>query len=133
VSAARGNKGRLLQVGDWLRATFQTPYPVIFRIAKKIAADPEDRPATKRTGYYGSTERVGRTIVIRIACRPGIRRDDLFQSILHEFAHAVSMRHDKIEDGRLSHGAHDDEWGLAYGKIYRRFYDEGGAESSKNY
>ena len=133
MAGARGNRERLIQVGDWLRATFQTPYPVIFRIPKKIAADPGDKPAVKRGGYYGSTERIGRKIIIRIACRSGIRRNDLFQSILHEFAHAVSMRHDKIEDGRLSHGAHDDEWGLAYGKIYRRFYDEGGFEASGNY
>ncbi len=133
MPAARGNRERLFQVGRWLRATFQTPYPVTFRIVKKVAAAPNDKPATKRVGYYGSTERIGRKIVIRIACRPGMRRDDLFQTILHEFAHAVSMRHDRIEDERLNHGAHDDEWGLAYGKIYRRFYDEGGVESSSNY
>ncbi len=130
MSRERSTKGRVLQIGRWLCATYDTPYPVTIRVVKKIAADPGEPKRIRRTGYYGETWREGRQIIIRIAVRPGIRGGDAIDSLLHEFGHAVSMRHEKIEDKRLDHGAHDDEWALIWGKIYRRFYDEKGEEDA---
>ena len=130
MARARSSKKRLEQIGRWLCATFDTPYPVTIRVVKKIGADREESAHIRRVGYYGDTERIGRKIIVRIAVRPGIRLHDAIDSLLHEFAHAVSMRHDKIEDKRLDHGAHDDDWALTWGKIYRRFYDEKGCEAS---
>ncbi|KKM03159.1 hypothetical protein LCGC14_1777230 [marine sediment metagenome] len=126
MGRARSRKERLLQIGRWLCATFDTPYPVTLRIVKKIAADADEPKRIKMTGYYGESWREGRRIYIRIAARPGIRIYDAIDTLLHEFAHAASMRHEKIEDKRLDHGAHDDAWALAWGKIYRKFYDDDG-------
>lgn len=133
MSQARSNKDRVHQIARWLAAEFQTPYPVTVRCVKKIAAHRNDNLVIRKTGYYGETERVGRRIIIRVAVRPSISRYSMTDTLLHEWAHAVSLRHDIIEDKRLDHGAHDDEWGLAHGKIYRRFYDDGGSEDSENY
>jgi hypothetical protein len=133
MAKARGNLERLQQVGAWLVATFPTPFPVEFRFPKRIAAHPNEEAMVRRSGYYGDTERRGRKIIIRIAVRPSINRFTMLDTLLHEFAHAVSTQHKKIEDRRLTHGSHDDVWALTYGKIYRRFYDEGGAEASSNY
>ena len=130
MARARSTKERLLQINRWLCASFDTPYPVTLRVVKKIAADSCEPKRIKKTGYYGESWREGRRIFIRIAVRPGIRGGDAIDSLIHEFAHATSMRHDKIEDKRLSHGAHDDAFALAWGKIYRRFYDEKGDEES---
>ncbi len=133
MSRAQSNKDRVHQVARWLAAEFQTPYPVTVRCSKKIAAHRGDDWTIRQTGYHGETERVGRRIIIRIAVRPGINRYSLMDTLIHEWAHAVTTRHDAIEGKRLDHGCHDDEWGLMYGKIYRRFYDDDGCEDSENY
>ncbi len=133
MSQARSNKDRLHQIARWLAVTFPTPYPVTLRCVKKIAALPGSTPIEKKQGDAGENYREGRKIVIRVAVRPGTQRAFVVDSLLHEWAHAVTMRHDVIEGRRTEHGGHDDEWGLAYGKIYRRFVDDGGCEASENY
>jgi hypothetical protein len=133
LSPVRSNKDRVHQVARWLAAEFQTPYPVTVRCVKKIAADRGDSWIIRKTGYYGENYRVGRQIIIRIAVRPSINRCTILDTLLHEWAHAVTMRHDVIEGRRVEHGGHDDEWGLAHGKIYRCFVDDGGCEVSENY
>ena len=127
MARVRSNRDRLYQIRRWLSAVFRTPYPVALRCVKRIAPDNDNELV------HGETYRWGRHIVIRIAVRPGVILHNAVDSLLHEWAHAVSMRHDAIEEKRLNHGAHDDEWGLAYGKIYRRFYDEGGDQDSEAY
>lgn len=119
----RGNQNRINQVSDWLRDNFPTPYPVTVRTPRVIAP--------KRN--LGETYREGRRIIIRICLRKGIPRYVMIETLLHEWAHACSMKHDCLEGPRLSHGAHDDEWALSYGKVYRKFMDDGGQTISGNY
>ena len=130
---SKSNRDRVMQVGRCLAVRFPTPYPVTLRCPKKIAAHRNEEAIIRLTGYFGETWQEGRKIVIRIAVRKGIARYEANSTLLHEWAHAVTLRQSKIEDKRLSHGGHDDEWALAYGKIYRWFYDEGGADAAKNY
>jgi len=129
----QSNQSRLLQIARWLAAEFPTPFPVVVRCPKKIAADPGDKPSIRLTGYYGYTVRIGQKIHIRIAVRPGINLWIQIDTLLHEWAHATTTRQSKIEDARLAHGAHDDEWALAFGRIYRRYYDDDGSEDSKGF
>ncbi len=133
MAAARGNRERLIQIGKWLAAEHPTPYPVTLRIVKKIAALPGAKPIERGMGDAGETYREGRRIVIRIACRPSLARAYMIDALLHEHAHATSMRHDSIEGERGKHGGHDAAWALDYGSIYRHFVDNGGSEASGNY
>ena len=105
----------LRKIEAWLRKKFATPYPVrviVRRIARKEKA-------------RATTERVGKRIVITINER--LNWDLAVDCLLHEFAHAVDFRHESVERRRPDH---DDQWALAYGKVYRSFWDEGGREEA---
>ena len=128
MGAARSNRDRVLQIARWLAVTFPTPFPTVVKPVKKIAAMPGADSLQRRIGDYGETYRQGPKIIIRIAVRPGISRSSVVDSILHEWAHALQG------DRRMECvGGHDDEWALAYGRIYRRFHDDGGSTASAEY
>ncbi len=129
---SQSNRDRILQIAQWLSVEFPTPFPVTVKCVKKIAAPGETDPIGKRIGYLGETYRDGRKITIRIAVRPGLSRASINDCLLHEWAHAATLRHDVIEEKRRV-GGHDDEWALMYGRIYRKFVDDGGSEASKQY
>ncbi len=131
MAIERSNKDRVQQVAEWLRATFPTPYPTIVKTPKRIPLAKGESSAS--LGGLGETYREDRQIVIRVAVRPGIPRYVLVDTLLHEWGHAMTMRQSSIEDTRLAHGAHDEEWGLAYSRIYRRFIDEAGDIVSGDY
>lgn len=129
----QSNRDRILQIARWLAVEFPAPYPVTVKCVKKIAALPGAGPIERRTGDAGETYRYGRRISIRIAARPSIGRLSLIDTLFHEWAHAASMRHANLEQNRARVGGHDDEWALMFGRIYRRFIDEGGHITSKGY
>ena len=129
----RNNKVRLLQIVQWLKKEFPTSHPVTFRFAKKIAASADATPMQKRTGNWGEASLVGRKIIVRIVVRKGVLRSQSIETLLHEWAHAVTFKSAKLEAQRPDLGYHDKEWALKFGQIYRKFIDEGGAEESKKY
>lgn len=108
----------------WLVATFPTPYPVTLRWRGRISFGGEGRHLPKRTrarGIFGVTWFYGRRIEIwlsRRRCRSGALAED---TLIHEYAHAVTLRHDRIE--RHREADHDDEWALAYGRILRAYLE----------
>jgi hypothetical protein len=128
--AARSNRDRVLQIARWLAAEFPAPYPVTVRCPKKIAALPGSKGLDVQIGDSGVTRQRGRRITINIAVRPGFSRATVIDSILHEWAHAATVRHADIE---MNRGDHDDEWALMYGRIYRRFFDEDGCKDSEDF
>ncbi len=127
---ARSNRERVLQISRWLADKFPTPFPVTVRCPKKIAAIPGSGPLETKIGDYGTIIQHGHKIIINIAIRPGRSRSMIVDALLHEWAHAATIRHANLEKNRLNH---DDEWALMYGKIYRSFMDDGGCKESEDY
>ncbi len=130
---SQSNRDRILQIARWLAVEFPTPYPVTVKCVRKIAALPGVGPIEQRTGDAGETYRYGRNITIRVTVRPGLVRWTVIDALIHEWAHAATMRHANLEQRRARVGGHDDEWALMFGRIYRRFIDEGGHITSKGY
>ena len=127
---ARSNRERIEQVGRWLTDNFPTPYPVEIRLAQKIAAIGSDDYFVNRSGDEGETWRKGRKIIIRLSIGAGRNRSVVIHNLIHEYAHASSLRHDSIQHERASHDA---AWGIEYAKIYEKFYEEGGSKESSTY
>jgi hypothetical protein len=126
---AKSNRDRILQIAQWLSVEFPTPFPVTVRCVKKIAAPPGASKIERIMGDYGECTRIGTKITIRLADRP---RAIMIDALLHEWAHAASLRISVMENRRRI-GGHDDEWALMYGRIYRRYIDDGGFEASRSY
>ncbi len=131
---SQSNRERLEQVSRWLAKEFPTLHPVTLKFPKKIAALPGAGAIERRTGDAGESYRDGRRIIIRIAVRSGLRRSDLIETLIHEWSHAASMRHQSMEDKRRETcGGHDSDWAMMYGRIYQAFVDDSGSEDSKSF
>jgi hypothetical protein len=129
-------KGRTRQMEVWLNQYFPTPYPVVVRWTKKIAADKNDSPQIKKVGYYGECAYVKPNAVIRISFRLNREVSIAVETLMHEWAHAVVMPNERVWRKREKVGAsqdHPDEFWLAMGRIYRAWYDEGGDEESRKF
>jgi len=105
---------------EWLMRNFPPAYPVRVRYVPKIEEEGED--------CIGLCERVGRRFEILV--RDRMNRREMIETLAHEWAHAYVWRHAVVERrGRERSGIyHDDEYWLAFGRIYRKLYDEGGRE-----
>lgn len=114
---ARRKRDRLHQVHRWLRRTYSTPFPTLLRV--------EQLPHGG-SGFEGETYLQRGRLMIRVhKNRPLWIAVEI---LLHEYAHAMTWRHAKIECLRGEDGgAHDDEFGLAYARLYRHYYHMGGA------
>lgn len=124
------NRERIDQIARWLWCKFRAPYPVEVRLCKKIGVQGKAGPRERQRGDDGECYRVGRLIVIRLSTGCGRVCTDLIHNLVHEWAHAHSMRHDAIEHKRAEH---DPEWGLAHQKVYHAFFDEGGWRESRGF
>lgn len=51
-------------------------------------------------------------------------------TLIHEMAHAVAWKHQSVEK---YYATHSDEWGIAYAKIYRKYFEEDGKTESYEY
>ena len=126
-------KKRLKQMEVWLNQNFPTPYPVVVRWAHKIAADKGAPPRVKAIGYYGDCAYVSPNIVIRISKRTNRDINTALETLMHEWAHACVMQNNRVWS-RLSEDEqseeHPTEFSLAYGKIYREWYDNEGSEEA---
>lgn len=122
---ARTRRGRLRQIANWLRDEFPTPYPVDLKFTKV-----RDRVDAEGESCTGETYRRGRRVVIELDSR--LRWMPAIEVLLHEWAHAMVYRHHHVE--RLRDDApHDEEWAIAYGKVYRAFHDRDGWRDSRKY
>ncbi len=131
MAMERGNAERILQIARCLAVKFPTPYPTTVQVTKKIACLPGASAMERRIGDMGYVNREGRKLVIRIAVRPGLKRQAMIDTLMHEWAHAVTWRQANMES--LRGQGHDDEWALMLGRIYRWFVDEGGHLESHSY
>ena len=115
----RSKRDRLHQVANFLRHEFSTPYPVTLRIEK---IPYEEGPC------FGHVMLHRRRFIIRID--PLLPWEIAVDYLLHEWAHCHAWAHQKIDKERPDHS---DEWGLAYARIYRRFYEEDGDLDAMEY
>lgn len=104
---------------EWLMRHFPTPYPVNVKYLPNMKYEGQK--------VLGLCWRRGKKIHIRV--RRAGRKGDVVETLLHEWAHAHTMRHDRLENVRARLDRfHDDEFFLAYGRMYRRLYDGDGWE-----
>lgn len=112
---ARRKRDRLHQVAAWLRVEHSAKYPVDLRVERLTPPG--------KSKEYGDCNRIGRRFLIRID--PRADWSTSLDTLFHEWAHALTWW---VEG---SH--HSDEWGLAYARIYRDFYDLGGHARASDY
>lgn len=133
---ARTRRQRALQLELWLAEHFPAPFPVVIKWKKRIPVSPPEAKDTtidrrdREAGYFGQCYRVQRKIYIELS---DIRLSTfvaVIETLMHEWAHAVTLRHAHIENERQQH---DDEWALAYGRIYRAWVDEEGSKDAREY
>jgi hypothetical protein len=105
----------LPKVEEWLMANYPTPFPVKVVVKKDVKFEGQ--------WCYGVTNRRGRKLTISI--REMRCRSCFWNTLIHEWAHAHTWGHDKLEFRRRSEG-HDDVFILAAGKIERHLFIEGG-------
>jgi hypothetical protein len=105
---------------EWLMRHFPTPFPVRVDYTSKVI-------------MLGSTEcdaicnRRKKKLYIKIhkySCRTC-----MVDTLIHEWAHAHTWGHAQMECRR---DEHDDVFYLAFGRIQRRLYDEGGKLEVEN-
>lgn len=116
-------KQRVAQVEAWLREHFPTPYPVIVRWSPRIAGD-----------CFGDCYWSSPNVVVRLSGRRCRERAIAIETLLHEWAHAIVMPNERLHRQLKRCGAlqeHPDEFWIAYGRIYRLYYDLGGCEESQ--
>ena len=126
---------RIHQIARWLSSqpSFETPYPTSVRVVgrRELKIDPADASDSTETHLCGDCARTDDKIYIRLGS--WLHRGEAIETLLHEWAHAATMREGRIEDLRLEMGAHDDEWAIVYGRIYRAFNDQEGWLVSRSY
>lgn len=126
-------RARVAQAAAWFAEHHPAPYPVTVRWSPRIAPDPTDE-LTKRErelGDFGEAWIEGRRCHIRLSARRSPSVAIALEALMHEWAHLVSAKHGVLERRRRS--AHDDEFWLAYGRLYRAFMEDGGEGESERY
>ena len=116
----KAKRDRVHQVTNWLRSAHPAPYPADVRV---IRIPQEDAINT-----LGDCVLYRRKFMIRIS--PAANWVNMIDTLLHEWAHALAWPRSS-EAHR--HPDHSDEWALSYGRLFRSFHEEDGAEDSQNY
>ena len=106
---------RVRQVYRWLAFNYPTPYPTRFKLVRGM----------KHRSDQGYVVLSRRKLLIHIDTKYPLHA--CIDTILHEFAHAVSWRHASMDAYVPDHS---EEWGLSLARIYRRFMDEDGDKES---
>ena len=116
-------EAHVARVAEWLAKHHPTPYPVALKWVRRIPAEHRRvKSRDRERGDYAATYTLSDAGKLRLEIHLSRR---MLRTLIHEWAHAASHRHWKLEVRRPP-GLHDEEWGLAYARIYRAFYDEGG-------
>jgi hypothetical protein len=121
---ARTKRGRLRQIERWLNDEFPTPRPtyvVMHDFGRNLQLSPEKQD-------FGDCDRVGRRIRIRIHSR--LSWHFAIWTLFHEWAHSMTWPLASME---YNVEEHPDEMGLAFIRIWRKFYDEEGWRESRDY
>ena len=108
---------RIRQIYRWLVATHPTPYPTRLRLVR----------GKKRRSDQGVTTLSRRCLYIQIDIKYPLY--SCIDTIIHEYAHAISWKHVSMEAHTPDHS---DEWGLAMARLCRDF-DDGGDVDSGNF
>lgn len=107
----------------WLREHFATPYPVRIKWVPHLKQeDPKISARERATGIFACTERKGRVFVISLSLRANRTIAQAVDSLLHEWAHCATWRHERVE--RKRQFDHDDTFALVYWRAYRGWIDE---------
>ena len=106
---ARTRRGRLKQAEAWLRLYF----PPALRTVVRVGQIPRGSEGDCSESNNHLLVRVNKNLTWYIA----------IETLLHEWAHAVAWPRE-AED-------HNRAWSDVYGKIYRHWYQDGGAEESR--
>lgn len=127
---------RVAEVAAWLAVRFPAPYPVRVEWVARIAPDRAGRKGLTRAeiaagDYAAIWLESGPRILIQLSRRMVRTVSEAVHALLHEWAHAESTRHWKLEKRRKP-GGHDAEWGIAFARIYSAFYDEFGWRESRS-
>jgi hypothetical protein len=102
---------RLKRLIEWLRSEYPTPFPVRVSLTRI--------PGHRIHRTDGVATRKGNALYILVDNR--LTWAEMVEVVSHEWAHCVTWRHESLE--RLRDADHDDEWALAYGRIYRHIHD----------
>ena len=128
---SRATRRRVKQVHKWLEDNFVTPYPVKVTWVKKVHAEENEPPAVIKSGHYGECVWESPYVLIRLSSTQCDRVELAIDTLLHEWAHAMVMANARVWSSLEKRGeleAHSNEFWLAYGKLYRAWYDEEGCE-----
>ncbi len=118
---------RLRDIELWLKASFPTTYPVEVRVERIAAHD--GRPVDGEC-YIGAPRK------LRIRVSRDLERHTAIETLLHEYAHAVTWPTPHAESHLRSqrvHADHSDAFWLAFGQIYRAFFDGAGWKASSGF
>jgi len=124
-------RARMYQLGRWLSKEFPCPYPVSVHVIRKELLREEDTSGGKAAYAYGDT--YVQDGVIHIRLDRDLDWGTMGETLFHEWGHAVTLRHAKIEARRMQRNIHDDEFWLSLGRIWRRFHDENGWAESREF
>jgi hypothetical protein len=120
MAIARRKPERVKQIYSWLIDNFATPYPT-----RLVARKPRTKSESQLQGWVIKD---GRHLVIHLNMR--LPKYVLIDTLIHEMAHCITWGHQSMVDYTPEHS---EEWGIYYSKIYRAFFDEGGAKDSGLY
>lgn len=118
---------RMDAMSYWLMREFPTPGPTRVRFVSHIPTIEEGAsPQDKKLGDYAECWFSRGRCYVDVSRRRVRNHDDLIDTLMHEWAHLISAKAGALERRRTSY--HDDEWGLAFGRIYRRYVEDHGFE-----
>ena len=108
---------RLHSIHDYLQCKFITPFPTVLIIYG------EDGNGGMPDDVMGTASKSKGKIFITLDGT--LERSRMIEILAHEYAHAYCWTYPRVEEYRPHHS---DEWGLAYAKIYRDLWEEGGLD-----
>lgn len=109
-------RNRLHSIHNYLKSKFITPFPT-----RLIVIDPKDKKISQK--IMGTSSRVKGSIYITID--GNLEYSRAAEVLAHEYSHAMTWTFKRLESVRAHHC---DEWGLAYARVYRDLWEEGGLE-----
>jgi hypothetical protein len=132
---ARNRFERVSQTAQWLTENFPPEYPVKVKWLSVVPI-PKDiqEGLTKKEleeGLYAVCSKRGKRFTITLSKRACFTRAQAVETLLHEWAHALCWKFASMEARRLSD--HDDEFFLAWGRIYRAYHEYDGWKESKRF
>ena len=109
------NRQRVAAVSEWLSKAYPTPYPVTVKLVPGLKDG--------KVALLGHSYRRGRKQFIDL--RAGLSWGILIETLVHEWAHAVHVPHERVE-ARRDLRPHDPltGWGNTYAAIYSDLFDE---------